>query len=1223
LQPDLAGKSMRCPNLECRQIFTVREQLPRAIDPPPPPPETIPLPDEPDDAPAPGKRATRSTSSVGKKSEKPRHRSNSARSADDDDVVDAEVIEAAVVNPPQVKEVVWSEGADLPTPKASKRARPKVEDNDFRPIRRRKKKKNIMPIILIGLSICVVLLSGFLGLYLWVFSENSEKKAAEAADKEYAKPDYPAAARSFEKLVTDYPDNENTPRYQFFADLSRLQVVVGTVTNRDDPKGAIDKFESFLKSQKDSPFAKPTKSSHGGEIYKAGKKLEEDIVLHAKDCVKNYSADRSGKAAELERAVKAIETGRALLVKLEPFRSPDEIPLDSIRTDFDQVEVEVKKERDRIAALKAADRQLMNPELSDAVIQQVEGELANKGWLADPEAQEMLAKANRKLRELVRYESDVSPPVDFPPATTASLLFMSPIGKTRSLSSATDGTSRVFLAMARGILTAIEENTGAMLWAVRIGQEITDLPAIAKVDLENGPTDLAIVTSQVGGAAALSCYVLQTGQPRWYQPLPAPAAGPAVVVGTRAFVPIRDNQGTIYEYDLLSGNRKGHIRLAQPAGPGGVVRPGTGLLYVAADARRIYVIDALIRDEDGRLKPPQCVQVLATGHPAGTLRTPPVMIGPDGDAPAERWMILSQADGPGSMKLRAFQVLPIPTAAADGRIPEETAAASAGELPLRGWAWFPPVTDGERLAVVTDASQLRLFELKQPANLDKALFGLPEPKLPTPPEGVPVRGMVFPAEEAAFWVLSNGVMQKFRLGLIAARGVEMLPVGPSIPLGEPTQAPQFNARKDATCLVVRSQNSDGYKAVLLNLRDGSFLWQRTLGLVPATAPLAQEEGLLLVSKDGGLLMVPKTVSATPGPPIAANTSWVIAPPPENVTGTTSVALSPDGKTICTVTLINVNEDLKLVPKYLVRRVTGGKLVHEGTVNALSLANGASAPLAGAPVLIGESLILPLANGIIYRHLAGTGRSNPDTLIAGPPWSGDQRVDASLRCYITPLPDGSFLTSDGTKKLSRWDWPADGRWNPVGSWELREQPAGPGLLLPPAGGTGPARLLIADVSGSVWLYANDRGGQPLRRFGPSGRPSSPLVMQLDAAGKPIVAYTVEEKTVVCLDPERDLPRAARTGDDTEGILVGSPQRVGDGRWAITDLGGHVTVFDTTFENRLGSAKIPLPGAVPATACAPLGGSALLTPLLDGSAVLIALPGAKEAPFAPDPPEAKAK
>ncbi|HEV3439589.1 MAG TPA: hypothetical protein VG122_19650, partial [Gemmata sp.] len=803
LQPELTGKTMRCPNLDCRQVFTVREQ-PRPTEPPPPlPSETLPVPDEPETSSSSPRSTSRTAGSPrGKKTEKPRASGSPGKpTVVDAQVVDAEVVEAAIVAPPKVKEVVWTEGTNVPPPKGSKRVRPvDVDEGDNQPIRRRKKKKNLAPIILISLSIIVVVLAGITGLYLLQVSDRTEKQAADQADKEYAKGEYAAAAKSFEKLASDYPDNDNTPKYKFFAELSSMLVVVRAVAVREDPKPAIEKYEAFIKSKKDSPFAKHT-SGRGGDILEAGKKLEDDIVDHANDRVKAYAADRSNKAGELERAEKAIAAGRALLPLIEPFRAPDDVPLDSIRKGLDQAEAEVKREHDRTAALAKAAHQLET--VSYAAIQIVEADLASAGLLADAESQAMIAAAKVKLRDLVRYVADPAAPIAFPPAATATVLFVAPIGKPPQPSTqggAGQVPPTVFLAVARGILYAIDENRG-MLWAVRVGQEIADPPSIARVELPEGPTDLAVVTSHVGGVSAIASYVLRSGQARWYQQLPAIAAGPAVVVGNRAYVPIRDNLGTIYEFDLITGERKGLIRLAQPVGPAAVLRPGTGFLYVAADANRVYVIDVSIRDE-----PPQCVQVIATGHPAGTLRTPPVLLGPDGDMPAERWMILSQADGPNSMKIRAFQVLQIQPPSPDGKPPAEIAVIPA-ELPLQGWAWFPPTTDGERLAVVTDAGQLRLFEVKQPVNFDKVIFPLPVPRLPAPPEGTPVRGVVFPAEEAAFWVLANGTLQKFRLGLIASRGVEMLPVGPQIPLGEVTQLPQINNRKDAVFLVVRSQNS--------------------------------------------------------------------------------------------------------------------------------------------------------------------------------------------------------------------------------------------------------------------------------------------------------------------------------------------------------------------------------------------------------------------------------
>src|SRR5262249_33220410 len=132
--------------------------------------------------------------------------------------------------------------------------------------------------------------------------------------------------------------------------------------------------------------------------------------------------------------------------------------------------------------------------------------------------------------------------------------------------------------------------------------------------------------------------------------------------------------------------------------------------------------------------------------------------------------------------------------------------------------------------------------------------------------------------------------------------------------------------------------------------------------------------------------------------------------------------------------------------------------------------------------------------------------------------------------------------------------------------------------------------------------------------------SPFVAQADASGRLVVAYTVEGKYLVCLDPDRDAPLwSVRTGEEADATLVGPPQPAGSGRWLTADLAGRVSVFDGSGAKPVASLDIGLPGAVPAAAAGSLGGTAVLASLSDGSAVVIALPAAPEA--APPPGEKK--
>ena len=224
------------------------------------------------------------------------------------------------------------------------------------------------------------------------------------------------------------------------------------------------------------------------------------------------------------------------------------------------------------------------------------------------------------------------------------------------------------------------------------------------------------------------------------------------------------------------------------------------------------------------------------------------------------------------------------------------------------------------------------------------------------------------------------------------------------------------------------------------------------------------------------------------------------------------------------------------------------------------------------------------------------------------------------CYVTPLSATSFLTSNGGKRLTKWDWPAGARWSPTGvTIELRERPSGPGVLLPAVASGGKPRLLIADVTGSVWLFDAERAGQPLRRWRPGlgvpvGQPTSPLVVQTNVDGQSLVAYTVANQFLVCLDPDREAQLwAIRTGEEAEAALVGAPQISPTGRWVVTDQAGRVTLHESVKGKAEATLEIRLPGAVPAVAAGALGSAAVLTALSDGSSVVIPLP----APGAPMP------
>ncbi|MBX9627324.1 MAG: PQQ-binding-like beta-propeller repeat protein, partial [Gemmataceae bacterium] len=809
LPDEAAGRKARCPNPGCRRVFVAEAVRAKKPARPPADDPVLPyIPPDPADAP-------------------------------EAEVVEevAEAVEVAEPGPGAAREVVWSPDADLPggpprapregrRPSRSKAARepePEEDDEPITRIRRKKKKKNRSAVILIGMLSALALAIGAAVFFSVKRSEDTETAEAEKAKTAYDKQDYAQSGKLYGELATKYAEREKAEEYRFFADLSEVQKSVRSVSNRENPRPALEKLTGFVGGVGKKPLAKPDQFGH--DIFDAGRKLAEDLSGYAKDRVETFGKDRT-KTAELQQAEEVIAAGEKLLPTLEPFRPRSLAPADAVEKEFKAISATIAAERHRLAVVGRLKELLADP--TDAAITAAKLEAAANGLARDAEVEGLIRGAEAGFLARVGYAPEAAERQQPAAAGTPSYIFVSPVGaRGKDPAPAAGGPDggAVFLAVARGLLYALDE-TGEQLWAVRVGPGVYYPPAVARAEGAEGPVELAVVAGDVAGQPAVSGYDIRTGQGKWRQPLPAAAAGPAAVIGNRAFLPLRDDRGTVVVLDLAAGTKLGVIRLGQPVGPV-VARPGTSLLYVAGESRRVFVFDVDATDAQGSR--PRCVRVLQTDHPAGTLRTAPVFLGPEGDDPSaagKRWLLLSQSDGPAAMRLRAFPITTAPPAAAGAPLVPEVVKPEV-DLAVPGWAWFPPAGDGERLAVLTDQphpdttrqdrGQLRLFGVNQPGSQDNPVYPLPSPTLPEPPEGTPLPGLVIPAEDAAFWVLANGTLQKYRLSILPDRGLVAAGSGPAYPIGVPTQPAQFTPRRDAACFVVRG--GGGARAVLVGLAD--------------------------------------------------------------------------------------------------------------------------------------------------------------------------------------------------------------------------------------------------------------------------------------------------------------------------------------------------------------------------------------------------------------------
>lgn len=1148
LQPQMLGKSMRCPNLSCRNVFTVTNldgstTLPAVVDA---------------------------------------------------QVVEAEVVEgvveARVVGQPQ--ELQWSKSMSTP----SRRLATAIVDDD-EPMRMRRKKRRWSKPLIAGSVAAIIFLLAAGGYVIYRMNALGESKLARQADEALKNGDYPAAAKAYRELIAEFPSSSELPRYQFSEDLASMRAAVQSITNREDPFPALEKFRAFVDKYRDSPLAKP-QSGLGSDIHAAGSKLIDDLAEHAKDRLTKYRADRS-QSGELDRAARAVDEGLKLLKAIEPFSDPGITASESSKIAIEGLDRDVGFERGRAKFVAELREGLKEP--SDESIAQAEGEANRRGLGGEADVVQIFQEARASLRERVRYKANRRPPQPTPAVAGTSFLFATPIGRAAPLLAAPGESPGTFLAMARGILYALDERTGELLWAQRVGADTTDPPTRYAPD--DGSGDVALVTSDVAGVPGLTARRLRTGEALWHQPLPARAAGPAVVVARRVYVPTRDDRGTVVEIDLGSGTQLGSIALGQPLATAAAPRAGTGLLYIPADARRVFVLDVDARNDDGARLEPRLVQLLNTGHAPGSLRIPPVIAGPEGSGPERRWLVLIPTDGPRSTRLRAFA---LPEEAAGATSPEFTLPAAV-EHTVPGWPWFPPAFDGERLALATDAGQVRLFGVGQPGADDRPLYPMASPPAAKEASDDPIPALALSNSDDGLWALTAGRLTHYRLVLDPARGQVLRPIGEPSPIGMPTQPAQLSANRDAAFFVVRA---GGTRAVAWDLVENRELWTRQLGLLPSVLPVLLEGHLFLADEAGGLTLVPRgAFDPRAAGDHVAEAKWKLAPAPANVTGPTILLPVAEGFAAWAITPHEA--------AFTIRRVEDGKLELDTKVNT-------PARLAGMPIEVNETLLFPLADGFVYRLDPNNGR-----LVPGPVWR-DARVKADAVCYLALVQGDEFLASDGNREIRRWLWASDGSdWKRVGERIVsRESIATPPLVLPGAGKDGETGVLFADRTGSAWLHSlatgevvrrwRSGGGGPI----PAGPPSSTLRPLQSVLGLHSVAYIVDGRTLVSIDPTKEGVKVATVPGGVAGTtFLGDPGLTDERNWFAIDLTGRCFEFSSATLEPIAERSCGAIGAWPVLGGTMVEGHGVAVPLADGTVSVISMEAPK--PVAPKPRSVDAK
>lgn len=1043
--------------------------------------------------------------------------------------------------------------------------------------------------ILIGLIAFTFMSLALGGFFLKRYLDFAPERIYLAAKKEYDETHFAQARKLFDQLVAEYPEHPRTAEAKFFAPLSGLRNTVSSVVSKSDPTQSITEWDQFMKLTNDptiAPYA--DKNKFGLDIWNTGTRLLEDVLTKGNEV---FNRDDPSIAEQWLNHATRIDAD------IERFRQDEITKPENLKRELAGLSQKLKGAVVRANQLKDI-RALLAIDPDDEKLQQAREMAMSRGVSDDDGFVALLQEAEAKIRAKAIYIKLANPlqKTTVPDDGLTSLLFAPRLDIERALP--IKGKPHVFFALARGILYALDEADGHVLWAVRTGID-SHTPAMTIPGSDTGQS-LAILPCQLGlnaqaegaslvtggimatlfpnGVAGIQARQLKTGVPVWYQPLPAPVASEPVLVGADLYVPLSDKNGTILEIVAATGEIRGKIELGRTIGGPIVVRPATGQLFIPAESASVYVFNVNNLGSNNEHKDPELIGVISTGHQAGAILGKPFFSNPEPEQSGPKHLLLCVNSGLKQMLLKACPFADSPN---DGKI------ASNGpvkELLVSGWTRFPVYCDGEKITLVTDQRKVIQLGLGLDGNQDETVFTLPGPKDEHAKTRDDSAAQLVLADEVHYWVLAGKQLQRFRSGFTRAEGVKLQAVGAEIPVGEPIQPPQLNSKKDRMVIVTHVGSS--HRATAVDTETGALLWQRELGLLVRGEPIRMGDDVVCLDQGGGISKLSaKELQEKQGQVWHVDDRWLIAAPPFNFRPITGLFPGPEQSLMCVL-----ENQSPLGRKLLIRRITNGRLQEQIVA--------CPAGLAGQPVVIGSSLVLPLDNGVLYRFLFKDNR----VLEAGPTWR-DDKIAVLGTCHVAAITEEEFLATDGNRSIVRWRWSARNQaFESRGKVTLKEKIRQAPIVL-----TGsPNRFVLVDALGKILLWDADLMAQsPSKIWNNTGKdPAIPindrLIGIMPAPPElPNAMIILGNRASYALKFDQATPvwKTNHTGK----ILTGRPLQA-NAPWYVTDQLGIIRKLDLVTGD-LSKALYQLEGShAAASGAIPLEGKQLLVPLVDGTFLL---------------------
>ncbi len=1061
-------------------------------------------------------------------------------------------------------------------------ASPEEEEEALRQAKKKRARRTM-----IGMVAGLVLILGTGLIIAFIILNQSEESLFAEAKKMYEEGQYGEATVHFRKLIVKFPDSSQVVEYRFYATLSDLQASSGDL----GISPALEQVNQFVIDNIQTAPGKKLLDEKGRDLGQ--------LLVKASD---RFLADKAAdEDAANEGSLKAIDDTVGKTARLLPGSiTPEE--RERISGHIKEYRVRIAVGKDRTKALGELTGLAKKPGAQG--IKEFKYFLREKaksipGLEERPEAVKLIGEMHDAHVKGIRFlsataETDPSTPRQLEDSEASLLLDPLVAGMRRA---AIDEGALV-LAVARGVLYALYPSNGQIKWAMRIGIDTANLP-VRLPPTATHPNERLLVLS--GDARQLTALDLD-GRRLWERRLGSSCLGRPLIVNRRAYVPTVDGQ--VHEIELAAGKLLGRWQFGQPLSVGGVHQKGTNLVYFPADDTCVYVIDVVKKE---------CEMVLYSNHLAGSLLGEPLVIGDDAAAVAAGMpahLLLTQQSGIDETTLKLYE-LPIKDRHA---LP----VTMEPQPRIRGWTSFTPYSDSEKVVCMSDSAHLGLFGIRQARNPEDPLLF---PLIPGP-MGVDLTGLFKRGEHQRrerslvahvqgddLWVLAHGRLQRLEMRLGQRAGPQILARWKKpLELGWPLHAEQVRESPEGATLHLVTEEPMGRPMVLAtaidpeatenaDVGDARVRWQRQLGMVCQGQLIELAGEVLAVDRAGGLFRFKakdyksdagvRWMAAARDVSVAAGLDQGESEPPQLVRA--------DDKTVFAIA--NPGGTRLLVRRYETPGDGGAPKVTEQEVDLQS------ARPAGNLAVLGESLLVPLNNGMLVRFTLPLGeRAAPE---AGPTWRS-RVAGAAARCYIVPVGEEEFLMTDGAGGLTRWSWKKGAKFpdhilppgrNTPPAVELndRVRVVSAPLVLPRAKPADRFQVIVADSRGIVHLLYGD-GLTTEHTWECGGRITAGPFLRGGHVG-----CVVDKNRLVWIDPTKDEKPVWQHKTAGEAI-VGEPQLIDD-LLVVCDEGGRYVGLNPATGVAAGEGYRLKAVVAPAAAAVPFGKGRAFAPLTDGTRILL--------------------